>query len=166
MGCFFQERPLTCDCAEQCWGFLGSSTPWASLLTCCGQGIVSSSGLFPVQTKRFSDAEFICLRKRLFEAVHAEENNSQSPGSARGVSTGVARSEVFIDTAGRNLPVLRRILQEFPCLQSGQGWGKRFQVIPATGSCAKQRNSGILSQLTSHISRCLLKLLSDPHPSS
>lgn len=100
MGCFYQERLLTCKCAEQCWGYLGSSNPWASLAACSEQGIVSSSGLFSVQTKCFSDAEFICLRKCLFEAVHPEKNNSQSRGSAGCVSTGVAQRCLLTQLGG------------------------------------------------------------------
>lgn len=55
----------------------------------------------------------------------------------RRVSTGVAGRNnkfQFIDASRRNLPLLRRVLQEFPCLQSVQGLGKCLQSFLQWGS--------------------------------
>lgn len=82
----------------------------------------------------------VYLPEKTFVWRHPEKNISQSLGSA------FACSEVFIDTAGRRnpQPLLRRILQKFPCLQSVQELGKPLcngVLCRAEGSCCWHRSS-------------------------
>lgn len=158
MGCFHQQRLLTCKKLSQAGVSQALPTLGLPFLPAVGRELCH-----PLVSPLFKQNVSVYLLERTFVGGCVSRGKTTPRASAAPLPVQGPHFEVFIDTAGRrNLPILRRILQKF---HSVQGLGKPLQLLLQWGSVQSREILLLAQEVPSQLPH-LLRFLPNPHPSS